>query len=501
MNKYILRTSLVWLAAIALATGFLLYRSLPVNQENQENKGLQPVAAGPPAEAPRAPVQLTPEGMQSIGVKTGIVESKQISDDIRATGTVDINERLISYVQLRYHGYIRKVFANATYQYVRKGDPLFTIYSPDLVQTEQDYLDARNYQDHTAASTIEGVASGAQAMSAGAEERLRQWDVAPGDIAKLKETRAPISDLLITSPVSGYITERNALPNLYVEPSTRLYTIAGLSAVWVNAQIFQDDIGRLKPGDVAHVSLDAYPGRVFSGRIESILPQVDTSTRTVRARVELANPGVLLKPGMYVNIDLKSNLGKQLIVAASAVLQSGTRQMVYLDRGNGNFEPKEVTLGPRLGDDFIVLAGLKAGQSIVTSANFLIDSESQLQTAAGTGAYTPPPPGAGTPAPATTSAIDFTTNPDPPHKGSNTFRVKLGVDGADVTVTVYMPAMPAMGMAAMNTTTKLTGKGNGLYEGTGVLGSGGSWQVTITARKNGQPLATKQLRVNAEGGM
>jgi RND family efflux transporter MFP subunit len=497
MNKYILRTSIAWLAAITLAAGFVLYRSRPVNQENPENKGLQPVAAGPPAEPPRAPVQLTPEGMQSIGVKTGIVESKQISDDIRATGTVDINERLISYVQLRYHGYIRKVFANATYQYVRKGDPLFTIYSPDLVQTEQDYLDARNYQDRTAASTIEGVASGAEAMSAGAEERLRQWDVAPGDIAKLKETRAPISDLLITSPASGYITERNALPNLYVEPSTRLYTIAGLSAVWVNAQIFQDDISRLKPGDVARVSLDAYPGRVFSGPIESILPQVDTATRTVRARVEVANPGVLLKPGMYVNIDLKTNLGKQLVVAASAVLQSGTRQLVYLDRGNGNLEPKEVTLGPRLGDNVIVLAGLKAGQSIVTSANFLIDSESQLQT----GAYTPPPPGAGTPASATTPAIDFTTNPDPPHKGSNTFRVKLGVDGADVTVTFYMPAMPAMGMAAMNTATKLTGKGNGLYEGTGVLGSGGSWQVTITARKNGQPFATKQLRVNAEGGM
>jgi membrane fusion protein, copper/silver efflux system len=501
MNKYILRTSLAWLAAITLTAGFFLYRSRPVNQQNPENKGLQPVAAGPPAEAPRAPVQLTPEGMQSIGVKTGIVESKQIRDDIRATGTVDINERLISYVQLRYHGYIRKVFANATYQYVRKGDPLFTIYSPDLVQTEQDYLDARNYQDRTAASTIEGVASGAQAMSAGAEERLRQWDVEPGDITKLKETRAPISDLLISSPVSGYITERNALPNLYVEPSTRLYTIAGLSAVWVNAQIFQDDIGRLKPGDVARVSLDAYPGRVFSGRIESILPQVDTSTRTVRARVEVANPGVLLKPGMYVNIDLKSNLGRQLVVAASAVLQSGTRQLVYLDRGNGNFEPKEVTLGPRLGDDFIVLSGLKAGQSIVTSANFLIDSESQLQTAATTGAYTPPPPGAGTPAPATASAIDFTTSPNPPRKGSNTLHVKLGVDGADVTVTFYMPAMAAMGMAAMNTTTKLTGKGNGLYEGTGVLGSGGSWQVTITARKNGQTLATKQLRVNAEGGM
>ncbi|HMF77067.1 MAG TPA: efflux RND transporter periplasmic adaptor subunit [Bryobacteraceae bacterium] len=503
MNKYIVRTSLVWLSVIVLAAGFLFYRSQPVKQEVPENKGLQPVAAGPPVSQP---VQLTPEGMQSIGVKTSLVERKQIGDDIRATGTVDINERLLSYVQLRYHGYIRKVFANATYQYVRKGDPLFTIYSPDLVQTQQDYLDARNYQDRTAASSVEGVASGAEALAAGAEERLRQWDVAPEDLAKLKQTRTLISDLLIASPVSGYITERNALPNLYVEPSTRLYTVADLSRVWVNAQIFQDDVGRLKPGDMARINVDAYPGRQFSGRIESILPQVDMATRTVRARLEVANPGIVLKPGMYVNVDLKTNLGKQLVVAASAVLQSGTRQLVFLDRGNGTFEPKEVTLGPRLGDDFIVLAGLQAGQSIVTSANFLIDSESQLQAAATAGSYTPPPPGAGKTT-ATAPTIGFTTSPDPPHKGSNTLRVKLSaannasIDGADVTVTFYMAAMPAMGMAAMNTTAKLTGKGNGVYEGTGTLGSGGSWQVTITAQRNGQPLANKQLRVNAEGGM
>ena len=511
MNKYVVRTSLFWLCAGALVVGVLYYR--PRKKESAPGTVVQPVSAGPAAtsEGPPAPVQLTPEAMQSIGVKTGVVENKPIGDDVRATGTVDIDDRLVSYIQIRYRGYIRKVFANATYQYLRKGDPLFTIYSPELVETERDYLQAQSYAKRLSASRIEGVAPGAEALYTGAEERLRQWDVPPDDIARLKETGTPNAELVVRSPVSGYITERNALPNVYVEPSTRLYTVAGLSRVWVYAQVFQDDVARFKPGDRASILVDAYPGRAFSGRIDSILPQIDTTTRTARVRLEIANPDVKLKPGMFVNVDLKTNLGKQLVIPATAVLQSGTRQLVFIDHGNGSIEPKEVTLGARVGDEFIVLQGVKAGERIVTSANFLIDSESQLQASAGS--YAPPPPGAGgTAAPPKTTpnpeaVIDFPTTPNPPHKGSNTFRVKLSsnqgapVDEADVTVTFYMPAMPAMGMAAMNTTARLVSKGGGMYEGTGTLDSGGSWQVTITAQKHGQVLATKRLRINAEGGM
>jgi Cu(I)/Ag(I) efflux system membrane fusion protein/cobalt-zinc-cadmium efflux system membrane fusion protein len=449
--------------------------------------------------------------MQSIGVTTGTTEYKQLSDDIRATGTVDIDERLVSYVQVRFPGYIRNVFANATYQYVRKGEPLFTVYSPDLVATEQEYLLAQQNQQVLKSSSVDGVAAGVATLSAAAEQRLEQWDVPSSEIAKLKETGKPITDLTIESPVAGYITERNALPNMYAEPSTRLYTVADLSTVWVYAQVFQNDISRLKPGDVAAITVDSYPGRTFTGRIEEILPQVDIATRTVRVRLAIANPGLKLKPGMFVNVDLKTNLGRQLVVPASAVFQSGTRQLVFLNHGNGSLEPKEISVGPRVGDDFVVLKGLEPHQSIVTSANFLIDSESQLQSAAGS--FAPPPPGAGANAPqantpsAAKTNIAFTTDPNPPQRGSNVFHVKLtGGDGspttgAEVTVTFYMAAMPAMGMAAMNTTAKLTEKGNGMYEGGGSLGSGGTWQVTISVQKNGQTIGTKQLRVNATGGM
>jgi RND family efflux transporter MFP subunit len=527
MNKYVVRTSLVWIGVLAVLAGIWFFHSRrptsPITQNKSITEGVQPVASGPPpemqmpessapeqtAQATLAPVQLTPERMQSIGVTTGTVEYKQLTDEIRATGTVDIDERLVSYVQVRFPGYIRNVFANASFQYIHKGEPLFTVYSPDLVATEQDYLLARQSQKGLSTSTIDGVASGAESLSEAAEQRLEQWDVPPTEIAKLKKTGKVITDLTVNSPVSGYITERNALPNMYVEPSTRLYTVADLSRVWIDAQVFQEDIGRIKPGDMAQITADSYPGRTFSGQIEEILPQVDMATRTVRVRLSIANPGLKLKPGMFVNVDLKTSLGRQLVVPASAVFQSGTKQIAFVNHGNGRLEPREITVGPRVGDVFVVLKGLEAHQSIVTSANFLIDSESQLQAAEG--AFAPPPPGAGnTTQPANAPArgnIDFTTDPNPPQKGSNIFRARLTdasgvpVVGADVTAAFYMPSMPAMGMAAMNTTSKLADKGGGMYEGAGSLGSGGTWQVTISAQKNGQVVATKQMSVNATGGM
>jgi Cu(I)/Ag(I) efflux system membrane fusion protein/cobalt-zinc-cadmium efflux system membrane fusion protein len=523
MNKYVVRTSVVWLVVIISAVAFYFYRNHRPKQRVTPSSEVQPVAVGPAvshanenkssinaaSEAPLAPVQLTPERMQSIGVETGTVQWKQISDDIRATGTVDIDERLISYVQVRFSGYVRKVFANATYQYVKKGEPLFTIYSPELVATQNEYLLARQNESLLSASSVEGVASGAAALTTAAEARLRQWDIPEAELAAMQETGKPISDLIINSPVSGYITERNALPNLYVEPATRLYAIADLSHIWVYAQVFQDDVGRLKPKDPVQITVDAYPERTFHGRVESILPQVDLATRTVRVRLEISNPDLKLKPGMFVNAKFRTNQGRHLVVPASAVLQSGTRQVAFIDDGGGKLTPKDVVLGPRIGDEVIVLQGLSAGQRIVTSANFLIDSESQLQAAAGS--YMPPPPGASAaatqPSQSAQVNVDFTTDPNPPRKGTNSLHVKLTgsggapVDEADVSVTFFMPAMPAMGMAAMTTKAKLSKAGNGAYQGTGVLQSGGTWQVTITAQKNGQLLATKQLRVNATGGM
>jgi RND family efflux transporter MFP subunit len=535
MNKYVLRTSLVWLAILLIAIGIVSSRNWsvkalfhPAAQPLSRSGEVQPEVSGPAAGrlanhsmAPSpatseeeatpalAAIQLTPERMQSIGVQTGEVQYRQVSNDVRATGNVDTDERLVSYVQVRFSGYIRKVFANATFQYVRSGEPLFTVYSPELVATQQEYLLAKRNKRMLAASTVDGVASGAEALEAAAEQRLVQWQVPDSELNKLRNTGKPITDVTINSPVSGYITERNALPNMYVEPSTRLYTIADLSRVWVYAQVIQDDVGRLKPGDAAQITVDAYPGRTFRAHVETILPQVDLATRTVRVRLELANPGLKLKPGMFVNVLLENAAGRALVIPTTAVIQSGMRQLVFLDDGNGNLRPKEVTLGTRVGDDYLVLSGLTEHQKIVTSANFLIDSESQLQAAAG--AFSPPPPGTsgsqGSTPPGTQANLDLSTDPNPAQRGNNVFHVKVTdpagvpVTGANVTVKFYMAGMPAMGMSAMDTTSNLTEKGGGAYEGIGKLESGGTWQVTITAQKGGKTVATKQLRVIATGGI
>ena len=349
--------------------------------------------ATPVPEAPLVPVQLTPQRMQSIGVKLGTAQFKQIDAELRVTGTVDADERRIAYVQTRFPGWIRKVYADTTFQYIQKGQPLFTVYSPDLVTTEQEYLLARKNSESLKTSTVSGVATGAETMLSAARDRLAQWEVPASEIEKLETTGKVITDLTFDSPVSGYITEKNALPNMYVQPETRLYTVADLTTVWVYAQLFQTDLGKIKPGDPAEVTVDAYPGKTFRGRIDYILPQIDVNTRTARVRLVFPNPTLRLKPGMYVNVLLKTPLGRQLVVPASALFHSGSRQLVFVSQGDGRFEPREVQTGLQVGDQTVITKGIKAGEPIVTSANFLIDSESQVQAAAG--AFVPPPPGAG----------------------------------------------------------------------------------------------------------
>jgi RND family efflux transporter MFP subunit len=457
-------------------------------------------------DAPMTPVQISTQRLQSIGVKTAAVARKPVEDEIRTTGNITVDESRLAYVQVRYSGYIQKVFVDATYQYVKKGQPLCTVYSPDLVATEREYLVAKQSQDQVTYSTVPEVKSSAAALLDAAIERLKQWGVPQTEITRLDATGQVAQEFTIESPVAGYVTERNALPSVAVQPEMRLYTIADLSTVWVQAQAFQGDLGRIKIGGPATLTVDTFPGRTFRGRVDFIYPQVDMDTRTAKVRVVFPNSRLELKPGMFVSVSLKIPMGQQLVIPASGVLQSGTREIAFVDRKDGYIEPREVQLGARVGDDFVVLSGLKAGELIVTSANFLIDSESQLQAALGSMA----PPAAAGAASATNApqlGVEFDSEPSPPRKGSNLFRVKLTdasgapVPGSDVSAIFFMPAMPTMGMAAMHASVNLGDKGKGLYEGPGNLESGGTWQVTILARKNGQVIASKQFSVNASGGM
>ena len=486
-------------------------RSVPAATPAPKQDMSTPSAPSPSVETPLSPIQLSPERLQSIGVRFGVVERKDLKDTIRTTGTVAIDERRVSYVQTRISGHIERVFADATYQYVKKGQPLFTLHSPELITAEREYLLARQNAKNLSQSSVPGVATGVSSLLDSSRERLAQWDISPQEISRLETTGQVEDTLTIQSPVSGYITERNALPNQMVQLDTRLYTIADLSSVWVLAQIFQNDLGRIKAGSPATLTVDSYPGRVFRGRVDFIYPDVDMTTRTARARLVFANPQLTLSPGMFVNVSLDVNMGKQLTIPVGGVLQSGSRQIVFVDRGGGYLEPREVQLGPQATEEYVVLKGLKAGERIATSANFLIDSESQLQAAIGS--YVPPPPGAGeaaamnSSAPQSSAQIEFSTQPATPRKGANLYRVKLTASdgspliGAQISVRSYMPSMPEMGMAAMNVVTPLAEKGNGVYQGQATLESGGTWKITVTATKNGAAIATKQLSLQAEGGM
>ena len=529
-RKYRRAFSITLVTAILLAIGtaglwWRLHTSshAPAEQQTESAAGQRSQAAQPmqnmsaeqsvppQSDTPLAPMQLTPQRMQSIGVQIGKVKFQSVNDELRFTGNVQADERRLAYVQTRFAGWIKNLYADATGDFVRKGQPLFTIYSPDLVTTEQEYLIAKKNQTDLQQSSVTGVASGADSLLSSTKDRLMQWEIPPSEIAKLDATGKVITDLTINSPVSGYITEKNALPNMYVQPDMHLYTVSDLSEVWVLAQVFQNDAGKIKPGDRAEVTVDAYPGKIFAGRVDYLLPQIDPSTRTLPVRLVIPNQGMKLRPGMFVNVSLKLPLGRQLVVPASAVFHSGSKNLIFAYRGEGNIEPHEVEVGPGISDEQIITKGVKANEQIVVSANFLIDSEAQLQAAAG--AFVPPPPGAGAAAsmnaPAGAQATaELTTDPNPPHKGSNTVRVKLAsndgkpIAGAQVTVTFFMAAMPAMGMAAMKTVVPTTSdKGNGMYEGKGDLGSGGTWQVTITAIQNGQVILSKQLNLNATGGM
>lgn len=461
-----------------------------------------PAAAGA-SPTPLAPLQISAQRLQRIGVTLGRVRWRDLVEQIHAPGTVSADERRQSVIQLRISGWVQKTFVNRRYQYVRRGQPLLTIYSPQLLATEREYLLAQKNARALAASPVAGVANGARALLSAARERLRLWQTPDSELARLQRTHHAQQYLTLYSPVSGYIVQRKVLPNQYVQPSTRLYSVAALNPVWVYAQVFQNQIGMLRRGDPADVTVDAYPGRRWRGKITAIWPQVDPATRTVKVRLALANSHLRLLPGMFVNVSLRRPLGWQLAVPASAILQTGRRTLAFLYRRGGQIVPRAVSLGQEVNGHYVIRRGLRANQRVVTSANFLIASESQLQAALGS--FAPPPPGAGQGTVLPAAAADhlqLSTWPSPPTVGMNQIQVRLttpqgaAVAGARVQVTFFMAAMPAMGMAAMRVTTVLTQAAGGVYNGSLRLPTPGIWQVTVVARHNGKTLAELQTQLS-----
>ena len=346
---------------------------------------LVPVYAGDqlPNRAAADAVEVSPEKQQLIGVEYGAAEYQTTAGTIRAAARVTLDETKIVKVQPRLEGWIDRVFADFTGKYVSQGDALATVYSPEALVTQQEYLLALGAQRTMRDGVMPAMAAGHDNLAAAARKRLELWDISAQQIDEIGRTGKPIENLTVYAPASGYVTERNAFPKQHVTPDTVLYTLAGLSSVWVVADVFEYEAAGVRLGQAATFTLDYLPGRTFRGTVSYILPGVDAASRTLKARIELANPGGRLKPDMYGQVEIYTGGARRLMAPEAAVLDSGDRQVVYVDLGNGNLQARPVRVGEHSGGKVEILEGLTAGERIVTSGNFLLDSESRLKAASG----------------------------------------------------------------------------------------------------------------------
>jgi membrane fusion protein, copper/silver efflux system len=347
---------------------------------------LVPVYAGGEqagANFPTGTVQISPERQQLIGVQYGQAVYRHVAKTLRTVGRVVYDETRVTHVHTKYEGWIEEVFVDFTGKLVTKGQPLVSIYSPDLLQTQQEFLLARRGRAELGDSPFREAAFGANSLYDAARKRLELWDLSEAQIKELELGGKPARAISLLAPNGGFVTTRNAFQKQRVTPETELYTLADLSNVWVVADVYESEAPEVKLGQSAAVTLSYFHGRSFRGKVTYIYPQLDNTTRTLKVRVEVANPGFVLKPDMYANVELQIDYGQRVVVPQEAVLDSGAEQQVFVAHEGGYFEPRRVTLGAKVDKDVIILGGLKAGELIVTSANFLIDSESKLKSATG----------------------------------------------------------------------------------------------------------------------
>ncbi|HTM87639.1 MAG TPA: efflux RND transporter periplasmic adaptor subunit [Terriglobales bacterium] len=330
---------------------------------------------------PPGTVMISPQKQQLMGVRTATVARESLVRTIRTTGQVAVDEARIAHVHVKVSGWIDKVYVDFVGQLVRKGQPLFTLYSPDLVATQEEYLIARRGENSLGSSPFAEVRQGANSLLRATRDRLKLWDISEAQIEKLERTGEVSRTMTFYSPVTGFVTDRKAFPQTSVTPDMELYTVANLSTVWVMADIYQYELPYVRVGQRAEVQLSYYPGKTYTGRVSYIYPILDAQTRTAKVRVDLPNPGFKLKPEMFADVQLQVNYGKQLVVPQEAVLDSGERQTVFVAAGDGHFVPRAVKIGPQVEGKDVILSGLQPGEVIVSSGNFLIDSESQLKDA------------------------------------------------------------------------------------------------------------------------
>ncbi len=355
----------------------------PVPKKDQMGMDYIAVYEGEEPAASSTELKISTDRMQKLGVRTQAAEQRAIDRTVRAAGRVEVDERLLATIAPKFEGYVEKLHVNTTGQQVAKGQPLFEVYSPELVAAQREYAIAARGQGALKDAGSDSRTGMAQ-LAESSLTRLRNWDVPEEQIDALAKTGEAKRTVTFRSPAAGIVMEKKAVAGMRFMPGEMLYQVADLSRVWVVADVPEQDIGLVAPGRKAHVRINAYPDKWFEGTITYVYPTLKPETRTVQVRLELANPGGVLKPGMFAQVELAAaSAGKVLAVPVSAVIDSGVRKVVIVKIGEGRFEPREVQLGARSEEWVEVKGGIGAGEIVVVAANFLIDAESNLRAALG----------------------------------------------------------------------------------------------------------------------
>jgi Cu(I)/Ag(I) efflux system membrane fusion protein len=425
-------------------------------------------------------VKISTEKVQKLGVKTEPAALRELARQVRASGRVEIDERRLHNVAPKFEGWVERLHVSATGQPVGRGQPLFEVYSPELVSAQREYV--------VAAKGVAALKDASSEMQTGMRQladaslaRLRNWDISEEQIKALAAGGEAKRTLTFRSSVGGVVLEKKAVAGMRFMPGEMLYQIADLSAVWVLADVFERDIAQVKAGQKVRLTINAYPDKSFSGTVAYIYPRLTAETRTVPVRIELANPGGLLKPAMYASVELAVGARDKVVtVPVSAVIDSGTRQIVLIDKGQGRFEPREVRLGARSDDYVEVRDGIRDGEPVVVAANFLIDAESNLKAAlGGLTASAPPTPAA---PPAASAAPSLATK-----AASHQAEGKLdAIDAKNGTVTITHGPVASLKWPAM--TMDFTLANSGLI---GTLKPGATVALTFVERKPGEWVIVK----------
>ncbi|GJL61690.1 MAG: PTS cellobiose transporter subunit IIB [Nitrospirales bacterium] len=359
-------------------------RMHPTQTTEEKMVSPQPVTQTPkisPLPAQNKGVMVSQHKQQMIGVKTEPATIRDLTHTIRTVGQVEVDERRLTHMHTKLEGWVQELYVKFTGEQVQKNQKLFEMYSPELVSTQEEYLLALKAVKSLGDSEFPEIAQNAKSLLEVTRQRFSLWDITPDHIRDLEKTGKVLRTLPLHAPSSGYVLHMAVREGMHVMPAMELYALADLSTVWVLADVYEYEIPLVELGQQATMTLSYFPGQTFTGKVTYVYPILETKTRTVKVRFELPNPKWALKPGMFANIDIQIPRGKRLVVPTTAVLDSGTEQLVFIDQGQGMFEPRKVTVGVRTRDAYEILEGIQAGELVVTRGNFLVDSESNLKAA------------------------------------------------------------------------------------------------------------------------